>query len=170
MQCWASWRENSGDLLLPAALHEPVQPRAASLPLARAEPSWEIAGSCRRVRARPVSPSAATGSGLEVGPAWQHLAGWSAWSCALGALLHSCSKAEAKQLYRSQYGRSGTLRKGTGTEVVFSHVQWPVTLCPVPAQVLLSSLKALVLPGCTGSWLIVAMGEGSPFSYEIKWP
>lgn len=156
MQCWASWHENSGDLLLPAAIHEPVQPRAASLPLAQAEPSWEIAGSCCRVRARPVSPSAATGSGLEVSPAWQHLADWSAQSCALGAfaplLLQGCC--------RSQYGRSGTLMKGTGTEVSFPHVQCPVTLCPVPAQVLLSFLKAPVLPGCMGTWLIVAVGEG----------
>lgn len=56
MQCWAFWHENSGDLLLPAAIHELEHLRAASLPLAQAEPSWELAGSCCRVRARPVSP------------------------------------------------------------------------------------------------------------------
>lgn len=123
MKCWASWHENCGDLLLPAAIHEPVQLRAASLALAQAEPSWEITGSCCRVRARPVSPSAATGAELEVSPAGQHLAVWSAQSCALGGL---CSKAGAKQLCRCQYGKSGTLRKGTGTR---GHCPPPSVTC-----------------------------------------
>lgn len=132
--------------------------------------------AARRVSARPVLPSPAMGSGLEVSPT---PAGWDVVWCMAAPARLKCSglcrgfgglcSAPVRRLKPSnsagtEDGRSGPLKEGRGTELICPphSVTWlsPCALSLLSprrahalsganavAQVLLSSLKASVLPG-----------------------